>query len=183
MIETVTHLAASGRIGRIRGLLNATSTFILAAMGAGRGYEEALAEAQAAGYAEPDPTFDVSGRDAAQKVAILASVAWGRWRPEHEVKTHGIVGIDVPRGETWRLLGEADEGGMKVEPMELLPGDPMAGVSGIECLLEVQLADGANFRLSGPGAGGPVSIGATYADLGRLLAGERPILFAPGAPS
>ena len=55
----------------------------------------------------------------------------------------------------------------------------MAGVSGIECLLEVQLREGAVFRLSGPGAGGPVSIGATYADLARLLAGERPILFAP----
>jgi homoserine dehydrogenase len=183
MIETMAHLAAGGRISRIRGLLNATTTFILAAMGAGRAYEAALSEAQAAGYAEPDPTFDVSGRDAAQKVAILASVAWGRWRPERDVTTHGIVGVDVPPGQTWRLLAVADEGGMKVEPMELQPGDPMAGVSGIECLLEVRLADDATFRLSGPGAGGPVSVGATYADLARLLAGERPILFAPGSPS
>ncbi len=183
MIETMAHLAAGGRISRIRGLLNATTTFILAAMGAGQAYEAALSEAQAAGYAEPDPTFDVSGRDAAQKIAILASVAWGRWRPEQDVTTHGIVGVDVPPGETWRLLAVADEGGMKVEPMELQPGDPMAGVSGIECLLEVRLADDAMFRLSGPGAGGPVSVGATYADLARLLTGERPILFAPGTPS
>jgi homoserine dehydrogenase len=183
MIETVAHLAASGRIGRLRGLLNATTTFILAAMGQGRAYEDALAEAQAAGYAEPDPTFDVSGRDAAQKIAILASVAWDRWRPEREVATSGIVGAHVPAGETWRLLAEADEGGLRVEPMQLQPADPMAGVSGIECLLEVQLSDGAIFRLSGPGAGGPVSVGATYGDLARLVAGERPILFTPRGSS
>ena len=67
--------------------------------------------------------------------------------------------------------------------MQLQPTDPMAGVSGIECLLEVQLSDGAIFRLSGPGAGGPVSVGATYGDLARLVAGERPILFAPRGSS
>jgi homoserine dehydrogenase len=179
MIETLQHLAASGRIARLRGLLNATTTFILAAMGEGRSYDEALAEAQRAGYAEPDPSFDVEGRDAAQKLAILASVAWGRWRPEREVATRGIVGLHVLPGDTQRLVAEADEGGMTVEPMQLTPADPMAGVSGVECLLEVRLRDGAIFRISGPGAGGPVSIGATYADLGRLLAGERPVLFAP----
>jgi homoserine dehydrogenase len=179
MIEMVQHLGASGRIARLRGLLNATTTFILAAMGEGRSYDEALADAQGAGYAEPDPSFDVDGRDAAQKIAILASVAWGRWRPEREVATRGIVGIPVSPGDTQRLVAEADEHGMRVEPMQLSHGDPMAAVSGVECLLEVQLRGGAVFRISGPGAGGPVSIGATYADLGRLLAGERPVMFAP----
>jgi homoserine dehydrogenase len=179
MIETVQHLATAGGIGRIRGLLNATTTFILAAMGAGRSYEDALADAQAAGYAEPDPTFDVTGRDAAQKIAILSSVAWGRWLPEREVATHGIVGIRVEPGAIQRLVAEADERGARVEPTAIDASDVMSGVSGIECLLEVQLRDGAIFRLSGPGAGGPVSVRAAYADLGRLLAGERPILFAP----
>ena len=61
----------------------------------------------------PDPTFDVSGRDAAQKLAILASVAWGRWRPEREVETRGIVGIarepgrDRPAGGGGRRRGHA----------------------------------------------------------------------------
>jgi homoserine dehydrogenase len=181
MIETVQHLAMAGGISRLRGLLNATTTFILAAMGAGRGYDDALAEAQRAGYAEPDPTFDVTGRDAAQKIAILASVAWGLWLPEQEVATRGIVGIRVEPGETRRLVAEADEQGVRVGPMALGADDPMAGVSGIECLLEVQLREGAVFRLSGPGAGGPVSVRAVYADIARLLAGERPVLFAPVA--
>ena len=150
MIETVQHLATPGGIRRIRGLLNATTTFILAAMGAGRTYDDALKEAQDAGYAEPDPTFDVTGRDAAQKIAILASVAWGRWLPEQEVETRGIVGIRVEPGDTQRLVAEADEQGARVGPMSIAAGDPMAGVSGIECLLEVQLREGAVFRLAGP---------------------------------
>jgi homoserine dehydrogenase len=181
MIETVQHLAASGRIARLRGLLNATTTYILEAMGRGQSYEAALAEAQQAGYAEPDPSFDVEGRDAAQKIAILASLAWGRWLPEHEVATRGIVGVHVAAGETQRLVAEAHEHEMRVGPMQLSPDDPLAAVTGIECLLEIQLRDGSLFRLSGPGAGGPASIGATYADLGRLLSGERPVLFASRA--
>jgi len=179
MIETIAHLAASGRVARLRGLLNATTTFILAAMGEGRSYDDALAEAQRAGYAEPDPTFDVTGRDAAQKIAVLASVAWGGWRPERDVATRGIVGQSVEPGQTIRLVAEADERGMRAEPMELQDGSVMAAVSGVECLLEVHLRDGSMVRISGPGAGGPASVGATYADLARLLAGERPVLFAP----
>ena len=99
MIETVQHLAATGEIERIRGVVNATTTYILSAMGDGRTYDEALREAQEAGYAEADPSFDVDGRDAAQKLAILASVAWGKWRPESDVKAEGIVGLTVEPGQ------------------------------------------------------------------------------------
>jgi homoserine dehydrogenase len=178
MIETVAHLAQSGRVARLRGLLNATTTFILAAMAEGQSYADALAAAQRAGYAEPEPTFDVTGRDAAQKIAVLASVAWGRWRAEREVSTRGIVGLEIEVGRATRLVAAATEQGMRVEPATLEEGDVLATVSGIECLLEVDLRDGSRFRISGPGAGGPVSVGATYADLARLVAGERPVLFA-----
>ncbi len=178
MIETVKHLSATRRIAELRGLLNATTTFVLSAMGAGRTYDEALAEAQRAGYAEADPTFDVEGRDAAQKVAILASVAWGRWRPEAEVDTRGIVGIRPEAGATVRLVASAGmEGSLRVGPMALQPGDAMAAASGVESVLEVALEDGARFRVSGPGAGGRVTAGAVYGDLARLVQGERPILF------
>jgi len=184
MIELVEHLAASARIVRLRGLLNATTTFILAAMGEGQPYQAALAAAQRAGYAEPDPSFDVEGRDAAQKLAILASVAWARWRPERDVSTQGIVGVRVPPGTTMRLVAAASEESLDVRPMELPAGTPLASISGIDGMLEVELRDGATLRISGPGAGGPVSVGAVYADLARLVAGERPILFAPrGAAS
>ena len=177
MIETVQHLAATRSIARLRGIVNATTTYILSAMGEGRAYDEVLREAQRAGIAEADPSFDVEGRDAAQKLAILASVAWGRWLAEHEVDTTGIVGTQVRPGQTVRLVAEATEEGMSVRPMELDPTEPMARVAGIENLLEVEARDGSVFRISGPGAGGHVSAGAVYADLARLVAGERPILF------
>ena len=180
MIETTAHLAASGRIERLRGVVNATTTFILTAMAAGGTYDSALSEAQAAGYAEPDPTLDVTGRDAAQKIAILASVAWGRWRPEAAVATTGIVGLEIGPRETVRLVAEATPGDASATPRVLDPGDPLARIAGIENMLEITMRDGAIFRIAGPGAGGAASVTAVYADLARLVAGERPILFGFG---
>ena len=177
MIETVSHLAATGAIERIRGIVNATTTFILSAMGEGRTYEDALREAQEAGYAEADPTFDVDGRDAAQKLAILASVAWGKWRPEKDVDTAGIVGQEVGAGETVRLVSEATRDSMTVKPIAIEASDALARAAGIENVLEITVRGAGIFRISGPGAGGRVTAGAVYADLARLVAGERPILF------
>ena len=178
MIETVIHLAATGAIERLRGIVNATTTYILSAMGEGRSYDEALREAQEQGFAEADPSFDVEGRDAAQKLAILASVAWGRWRPETDVDTTGIVGLPVAAGETVRLVAEATKEALSVKPMPIDPADPLARAAGIENVLEISVTDAGVFRVSGPGAGGRVTAGAVYADLARLVAGERPILFA-----
>lgn len=179
MIETVAHLAATGDIERIRGVVNATTTYILSAMGEGRTYDEALGEAQEAGYAEADPSFDVDGRDAAQKLAILASVAWGKWRPESDVKAEGIVGLKVEPGQTVRLVAEATPDGMSVTPAAIEGTDPMARAAGVENILEITVRDAGVFRVSGPGAGGRPTGGAVYADLARLVNGERPILFGP----
>jgi homoserine dehydrogenase len=177
MIETTEHLAATGGIQRLRGIVNATTTYILSAMGNGRSYDEALREAQAAGYAEADPSFDVDGRDAAQKLAILASVAWGTWRAEAEVETAGIVGVDVAAGDTVRLVAEATKDSMTISPRTIPATEELARASGVENVLEITTSDGSLFRVSGPGAGGAVTAGAVYADLARLEAGERPILF------
>jgi homoserine dehydrogenase len=177
MIETVAHLAASGEIEAMTGLLNATTTFILGLMGGGASYEEALAEAKAAGYAEADPTADVEGRDAAQKLAILASVAWGRWRSEAEVETIGIIGLQLEPGQAVRLVAEATPDRLGVRPIDLSPASPLAGATGIESILEVEVRGAGTFRIGGPGAGGQATAGAVYADLARLVAGKLPILF------
>jgi homoserine dehydrogenase len=177
MIETTEHLAATGAIERVRGIVNATTTYILSAMGEGRSYEEALREAQEAGYAEADPSFDVDGRDAAQKLAVLASVAWGTWRAEREVDTAGIVGRTVAPGETVRLVADATRASMRVAPVPIDPSDPLARAAGIENVLEITVRDAGIYRVSGPGAGGRVTAGAVYGDVARLVAGERPILF------
>ncbi len=177
MIETVAHLAATGEVVRLRGLVNATTTFILSAMAEGQSYDEALAEAQQAGYAEADPTFDVGGRDAAQKLAILASVAWGQWRPESDVATAGIIDVPVAPGDIVRLVVDGAPDGLRVAPARLDPVDPLAVAKGIESMLEIVTRDGSTVRVSGPGAGGRPTAGAVYADVARLVAGERPILF------
>jgi homoserine dehydrogenase len=182
MIEFIQHLAAAGSIERLRGIVNATTTYILSAMGLGRSYDDALREAQEAGYAEADPSFDVEGRDAAQKLAILASVAWGRWRAEREVDASGIVGVEIEPGRIVRLVAQASREQMRVGPVELALDDPLARATGIENMLEVEVTEGGTFRISGPGAGGRVTAGAVYADVARLVAGERPILFATTRP-
>ncbi|HEX2765233.1 MAG TPA: homoserine dehydrogenase [Candidatus Limnocylindria bacterium] len=181
MIETVQHMAATGDIVRLRGVVNATTTYILSAMGRGASYEDALSDAQAAGYAEADPSFDVEGRDAAQKLAILASVAWGRWRPESDVETEGILETAVMPGQVVRLVADADPEHLRVGPARLEPVDPLAVLEGVESMLEIVSRDGTTVRVSGPGAGGRVTAGAVYADVARLVAGERPILFAAPA--
>lgn len=177
MIEALEHLAQMGEITRLRGILNATTTFILSAMGDGRSYDDALREAQEVGYAEADPGFDVDGHDAAQKLAILASVAWGTWRPGADVATSGIVGLQLPAGRIVRLVADATPDELRVAPAELDPGEPLARIAGAESILEIQTSDAGTFRISGPGAGGRATAGAVYADLARLVAGERPILF------
>jgi homoserine dehydrogenase len=178
MIELVEHLAATGEIERIRGLLNATSTYLLSEMSRGLTYDEALAEAQRVGYAEADPTLDVTGRDAAQKLAILASVAWGRWKPERDVSATGIQGLRPEPGTQVRLVAEATRAQMTVRPMQIDGDSSFASVSGVESVLEVQVRDSGTFRVSGPGAGGRATAGAVYADLARLLSGgELPVLF------
>ncbi len=181
MIETVAHLAATGSIGRLRGILNATTTYILTAMGDGRTYGDALREAQEAGYAEADPSLDVDGRDAAQKLAILASVAWGEFRGETLVERHGIRGLEVAEGQVVRLVAEATENQLVVAPRELGEDGPLARVTGVENLLEIEVRAAGTFRVAGPGAGGRVTAGAVYADLARLVAGERPVLFGGAA--
>jgi homoserine dehydrogenase len=101
VIRTLREALASDRINALYGIVNGTTNFILTAMEErGEPIEQALAEAQRLGYAEADPTLDVSGGDAAQKLCLLAQLAFGaRLKPE-EVLTEGIMGLS-PADFTW----------------------------------------------------------------------------------
>ncbi|HEX2843980.1 MAG TPA: hypothetical protein VHP64_01905, partial [Candidatus Limnocylindria bacterium] len=81
-------------------------------------------------------------------------------------------------GETVGLVAEATPKLMTVAPVPIDAADPLARAAGIENVLEITVRDAGVFRVSGPGAGGRVTAGAVYADLARLAAGERPILFS-----
>jgi len=94
-----------GKITSIAGILNGTTNFILTRMAEGMKYEEALKIAQEKGFAESNPSFDVEGKDAAQKIAILASLAFGKWIKPKEVFYEGITDIKPVDIEYARELG------------------------------------------------------------------------------
>ena len=176
--------AAANAIGRVYGVLNGTCNFILSKMEAeGRDFAEVLAEAQALGYAESDPSFDIDGVDAAHKLSILASIAFGTRPAFGDVSATGvrhIIAADIAEaaalGYKVRLVGIAEEGPgglfQRVHP-HLVPIDhPLAHVTGS---LNAVVAEG-NFvgRLffQGAGAGEGPTASAVVADLIDIARGE-----------
>src|SRR5437660_11358463 len=127
-------------IERIHGIVNGTTNYILTEMSKGSSYAEALAEAQRIGYAEADPSDDVSGRDAAAKMAILARLAFGSPVHLNDVVYQGIEHLQPDDLEYARELGlglklvgtaERVDGGVSVRvyPTLLYDGHPLASVA------------------------------------------------------
>jgi homoserine dehydrogenase len=169
-------------IERIHGIVNGTTNFILSEMAGGKSYAEALAEAQRVGYAEADPSDDVSGRDAAAKMAILARLAFGS--PVHldEVRYEGIEQLDSDDLEYARELGlglklvgtaERRGGGMSVHvhPTFLYSGHPLASVTGPFNAVTVESDTITEITLSGPGAGGRQTASAVLGDVVSVMTG------------
>ena len=165
---------------RVLGIVNGTTNFILGEMEAGRGYGDALAEAQRLGYAEADPTEDVTGVDAAAKMAILAMVAFGTRVPLEWVE---VAGIDTIRAEDVaaaralemrvKLVGEAvlvDERiGVRVRPAFVDAHHPLAAVEGAFNAVMLQGDAIREITLEGPGAGGVETASAVIADMVSVL--------------
>ncbi|HEV3047636.1 MAG TPA: homoserine dehydrogenase [Solirubrobacteraceae bacterium] len=169
-------------IERIHGIVNGTTNFILTEMSAGSSYAEALAEAQRLGYAEADPSDDISGRDAAAKMAILARLAFGS--PVHldDVRYEGIENLHPDDLEYARELGlglkligaaERREGGVsvRVHPAFLYGGHPLASVLGPFNAVTVEAEAITEITLSGPGAGGRQTASAVLGDVVSVMTG------------
>jgi homoserine dehydrogenase len=169
-------------INRIHGIVNGTSNYILTEMSKGASYAEALAEAQRVGYAEADPSDDVSGRDAAAKMAILARLAFGA--PVHldEVRYEGIENLHADDLQYAReldlglkLVGTAErrQGGLSVHvfPTFLYSGHPLANVSGPFNAVTVESETITEITLSGPGAGGRQTASAVLGDVVSVMTG------------
>src|SRR6185437_858452 len=91
LLVSYRQILATNRVTRVRGIVNGTTNYILSQMASGgTAYGDALAEAQRLGYAEPDPTGDVEGFDAAYKLALLASLMVGRHVHPDEIRRTGI---------------------------------------------------------------------------------------------
>lgn len=171
-------LLAGAGIRRVQGILNGTTNYILTQMESGAAYEEALAEAQAKGYAEADPSGDVEGHDAAGKVVILANLLMDLPLTMADVAREGITGVtpqDIraaqEAGERWKLIGMVQrmEGGYSasVRPTRLPLSHPLASVSGATNAITYSTELLGDVTLVGPGAG---RIETGYALLGDMLA-------------
>ena len=177
VIRVIQESLAGSHVERIHGIVNGTTNYILSEMArGGLSYADALADAQRLGYAESDPTDDVTGRDAAAKMAILARLAFGT--PVHidQVRYEGIEHItpddlDYARklGLGLKLIGSAArvDGGLsvRVHPAFLYPGHPLASVHGPYNAVTVQAPAITEITMSGPGAGGPQTATAVLGDV------------------
>lgn len=167
-------------VHRVLGIVNGTTNFILGRMEAGEEYADALAEAQRLGYAEADPTDDVGGADAAAKMAILATVAFGSRTTPDEVETEGIEGVTREHvaaaramGMAVKLVGQATltaEGvDVRVSPAFVDRNHPLAAVEGAFNAVMLQGDAIREITLEGPGAGGEETASAVVADMVSIV--------------
>ena len=180
---------AATRIERLLGILNGTTNYMLSAMAAtGADYDDALADAQRLGYAEPDPSEDVGGVDAAAKLAILAGIAFGTTVRVEDVRATGITGVTaedvaharilgcrlrlIARAERLRTSSDGPLLALDVTPMLVPETHPLAMIAGAT---NAVLVDGAPFGrlvVQGPGAGGPETASALAGDVVSVLGSE-----------
>ncbi|TVQ30312.1 MAG: homoserine dehydrogenase [Geminicoccaceae bacterium] len=184
---------AGNRVRRVYGILNGTSNYILSTMRAtGRDFADVLAEAQALGYAEADPSFDVDGIDAAHKLALLAAIAFGVEPAFDQVHVEGIrqvAATDIAYAEELgyriKLLGiaEATDHGLaqRLHPCMVPATSPIGQVEGV---FNAVVAEGDAVGVAtfvGRGAGDAPTGSAVVADLMDLARGHRSHAF--GVPS
>ena len=188
VLSTIRDGLAGTRVIAVRGILNGTANHILTLMAEGRTYPAALADAQAQGYAEPDPTDDVEGHDAVAKVRILAATAFGRAVPLDQVIRRGITGITpdmvqqaardgcrIKLVASARLQPEGDGAGLaslpleaRVEPLALPLTNPLARVDGVLNALTIETDTVRTVTIIGPGAGPEQAGQGIFADLVAL---------------
>jgi homoserine dehydrogenase len=180
---------SANAVTELQGILNGTCNYILSQMrDTGRAFEEVLAEAQALGYAEADPSFDVDGIDTAHKLAILTAVAFGTEVDLASVYIEGIrhIGaLDITYadelGYAIKLLGiarRAEDGvEQRVHPCMVPKGAAIAAADGVYNAVVAQgdFADKVNFV--GRGAGGGPTASAVVADLIDIARGNRVPVF------
>jgi homoserine dehydrogenase len=175
VLEAIGRLRGRMPVTRVRGVLNGTCNFVLDRLAAGADLETATAEAQSAGYAEPDPSFDLAGHDAAHKLELVVRAATGA-----TAGAFPVAGLDahtadaqreaLARHERLKLVATWDrERGARVAVESLAADDALAGASAEENRVEIGLADGTVERLAGRGAGRAPTTTAVVADLLDVL--------------
>jgi homoserine dehydrogenase len=177
VIRVIHETLAAAHIDRVHGIVNGTTNFILTEMTrTGASYDEALAQAQQLGYAEADPTEDVTGKDAAAKMAIIARLAFNTRVHLSDVSYEGIEHLTAEDieyakalGLSLKLVGSAErvDGGLsvRVHPAFLYGAHPLASVDGAFNAVTIESPAITEITLSGPGAGGSQTASAVLGDV------------------
>ena len=193
-IKVVREALVGDTLNSIAGILNGTCNYILTEMEAGgRTFADVLAEAQAKGYAEADPTMDVGGFDAGHKITLLASLAFGCGPNFAAAQIEGISGVELSDIHLAHDLGyrikliaqavrDADGVSIRVRPT-LVPLDhPLAQADGALNALFIEGRRTGRIFLRGPGAGAGPTAMAVAADIADVMTGAvRPVFSAPAA--
>ena len=185
IVKTLREGMAGNSFARVYGILNGTCNYILTRMEREKlSFEACLKDAQRLGYAEADPTFDIEGYDTAQKLAIVASLAFGVKVDESAINVEGISSLSPEDldaadelGYRVKLLGVAmrtDKGiEQRVHPTMVPKDSAIAQVMGVTNALSID-AEGINpITLVGPGAGGAATAASVVADIGDIARGVR----------
>ena len=184
VVKTLREALAGNAVSRVYGILNGTCNYILSRMELeGLTFEACLKDAQALGYAEADPTFDVEGFDTAHKLAVLTSLAFGTQIDADGITVEGISAIaplDLRMadelGYRIKLLGvaEATPAGIeqRVHPTMVPKSSAIAQVMGVTNAVTIDTDALRELTLIGPGAGGEATASAVVADIADVAAGR-----------
>jgi homoserine dehydrogenase len=193
VIKTLREALAGNQIRRVYGILNGTCNYILTQMQTEhRSFGDVLAEAQAKGYAEADPTFDVGGFDTAHKLTLLTSLAFGTRVALDQIDVEGIETIsqaDIEAADDLgfriKLLGVAlmTESGIeqRVHPAMVPKHSAIAEISGVTNCVAIDGDFVGNLLLAGPGAGAKPTASAVASDILDIARGGTPAPF--GVPA
>jgi homoserine dehydrogenase len=193
IIKTLRESLAANQVRRVYGILNGTCNYILTKMQEDhRQFADVLEEAQAKGYAEADPTFDIGGFDTAHKLALLTSLAFGTRVAFDQIHVEGIQSItqaDIEAadelGYRIKLLGVAllTESGIeqRVHPAMVPTHSAIAEVSGVTNCVAVDGDFAGNVLLAGPGAGARATASAVASDILDIARGASALPF--GVPA
>jgi homoserine dehydrogenase len=172
ILEQISHFVSShpnDSIQSITGILNGTCNYILDEISKGKSFHEALINAQKAGFAEADPSFDISGKDTAHKLKIIARFAFGE-----DLKDFPIEGIyeEISKASA-KLIAHCEKrsDGLHawVLPQSISKDHPLSHVRGVDNGVVIQTRLGKTLQLKGKGAGGLPTAESVYADLLSII--------------
>jgi homoserine dehydrogenase len=180
VLRTIRHSFTGVRIRRISGILNGTCNWVLTELEHGTPFDIAITKAQRLGYAECDPARDLDGTDAADKISILAWLAWGVDPATVQVRTEGLA------GDPARLVNEAGAAGLRLRlvadcqnnsgtvdasvRLALVPAaSPFGSTTGVNNCIRIETDGAGEYLFAGPGAGGDATASAILSDILWLM--------------